>query len=141
MTDRPAGDFILAADMAGLGFFAPAGLLCEPSLALTTAVREFQVAGGDTDRRNALIYAIGTRIAGRCILINPETASIVQTWLSARIVAEWRITIPRAGRLQASFLISRLRRAEKAEGQFDFALQLAGLPCFDAFEAGRAAVP
>lgn len=133
MIDKPAVEVILAADMAGTGQFTPAGSIREPSLALATAIKDFQDKEADADRRNALIYAIGSRIAGRCMLASPEIAIIVEAWVSARIVAEWRITMPGTGIVQALFLPTRLQPAGNVAGQFDFALQLAGPLAFDAF--------
>jgi hypothetical protein len=134
MSTRRAGDLVLAADMSGFGDFASIGVMREPSMALAACIGELQGGEADENRRPVLVHVIATKIAGRCVIPSVEGEAAAQASLLLGIAVEWRITIPRAGALQALFLVKRLQNVDEPGRIFDMALQLAGKPAYVSFE-------
>jgi hypothetical protein len=131
MTAGRLGDFVLTADPAGSGHFLPAGTIPNPAPQLTSALEDLKDGEADPELRDALVYALAAKVAGRCVFESPQAAKIAEACFEARLISEWRISIPGAGILQAFFHVAKLERKE-SDGIYEIALRLAGKPSFAA---------
>jgi hypothetical protein len=131
MTAEREGGFVLTADVAGSGHFVRAGIIPVPAPPFTFALQDLKDGAADPETRDALIYALAAKVAGRCVFESSQAAKIVEACFQIRLISEWRITIPGAGVLQALFQIVQLARDE-SDGMYEIAFQLAGKPEFAA---------
>jgi hypothetical protein len=130
MTVRQAGDFILAADLAGLGTFVQIGAMAVPAPAFAAALRDLRLGQADPEFYDILTHAAAGAAAGLCFIESSGIECALQACQDARLVSEWRITFPSIGQLEALFLVARFQPAADAAGLFDLALQLSGKPVF-----------
>jgi hypothetical protein len=131
MTAERQGDFVLTADPAGSGHFLPAGTIPVPAPQFTSALKDLKDGEADPELRDALVYALAVKVAGCCVFESSQAAKIAEACFEARLISEWRISIPGAGVLQAFFHVAKLERKE-SDGTYDIALRLAGKPSFAA---------
>jgi predicted secreted protein len=106
------------------------GIMHEPSAGLVVAILDLQNREADSGLRDVLVHALAAKVAGRCVFQNSKAEFSVRASFSARIVMEWRVTIPWAGVLQALFIVGGLGSVEQPSRLFDIELQLAGKPAF-----------
>jgi len=131
MTTRRASELILAADLSCSGTFSAVGVVREPSLALSVAVRDLLLYREDPELKPVIIHVLATRVAGRCTIRGAQARRVLADCLAARLALEWKITIPTIGTVRALFLVTRLGKADEPD-LFDLVLQLASKPSFDA---------
>jgi hypothetical protein len=140
MTAERQGDFVLTADVAGSGHFAPAGTIPIPAPQFASALRDFKGGEADPELRDVLIYALAAKVAGRCVFESPQAAEFAEACFQGRLISEWRISIPGSGILRALFHIVQLERRE-SDGIYDIAFRLAGKPEFAAVQHENAESP
>ncbi len=114
MTTRRASELILAADISCSGTFSAVGVIREPSLALTVAVRDLLLYRENPELKPVVIHVLATRVAGRCIIRGAQVRRALADCMAARLTLEWKITIPTVGTVRALFLVTRLGKAESA---------------------------
>jgi|SRR5271166_4678062 len=134
MTTRRASELILAADLSCSGTFSAVGVVREPSLALSVAVRDLLLYREDPELKPVVIHVLATRVAGRCTIRAAHIRRAVADCMASRLTLEWKITIPTVGTVRALFLVTRLGKADEPD-LFDLVLQLASKPSFDAAQA------
>ncbi len=141
MTTRLASDLILAADFSCAGLFSAVGVIREPSLALSVAIRDLFLHREDPELKPIILHVLATRVAGRCSIRGPRIRRALADCIANQLALEWKITIPAAGSVRALFLVTRLGKVDQRD-LFDLSLQLAGKPSFfDAAKPVEAAAP
>jgi len=131
MTTRRATELNLAADFSCSGTFSAVGVIREPTLALSVAIRDLLLHRGNPELKPVITHVLATRIAGRCSIRNARIRRALLESMAARLALEWKITIPTIGTVRALFLVTRLGKAGDAD-LFDLVLQLASKPSFEA---------
>ena len=140
MTSRRASELILAADFSGSGTFSAVGAVREPSFALSVAVKDLLTHRENPELKPVVVHVLATRIAGVCSIASPSIWRALTDCLAARLVLEWKITIPAIGSVCALFLVTRLEKADQPD-LCNLALQLASRPSFDAAQPQAVAPP
>ena len=140
MTTRRPGDLILAADFSCSGAFFPVGVVREPSLALSVALRDLLLHRDNPELKPVIIHVLATRVAGLCSIRGPHIRRALADCMAAKLALEWKVTIPSIGTVRALFVVSRLGKASVPD-LFDLVLQLAGRPTFDAAKPVEAEPP
>jgi len=130
MTTRRSSELILAADFSSSGTFSAVGVVREPSLALSVAVRDLFLYREDPELKPVITHVLASRIAGRCSIKGAQVQRALAQSLAARLALEWKITVPALGSVRALFLVTRLEKAERT-GLFDLVLQLASRPSLE----------
>ena len=140
MTTRRASEPTLAADFSCSGTFSAVGVICEPTLALSVAIRDLLLYREDPELKPVITHVLATRVAGRCSIRSARIRRALVESMAARLALEWKITIPTIGAVRALFLVTRLGKTGEAD-LFDLVLQLASKPSFEAAPTQEAALP
>jgi hypothetical protein len=131
MTTRDASELNLAADFSCSGTFSAVGVIREPTLALSVAIRNFLLYRENPELKPVITHVLATRVAGRCSIRSAHIRRVLAESMVARLALEWKITIPAIGAVRALFVVTRLGKTAEAN-QFDLVLQLASKPSFEA---------
>ena len=131
MTTRGASELNLAADFSCSGTFSAVGVIREPTLALSVAIRDFLLYRENPELKPVITHVLATRVAGRCSIRSAHIRRVLAESMVARLALEWKITIPAIGAVRALFVVTRLGKTAEAN-QFDLVLQLASKPSFEA---------
>ena len=140
MTTRRASELNLAADFSCSGTFSAVGVIREPTLALSVAIRDLLLYLENPELKPVITHVLATRVAGRCSIRSAYIRRVLVEGMAARLALEWKITIPTIGAVRALFLVTRLGKAGEAN-LFDLALQLASKPSFEAAQTQEEALP
>ncbi|MBT3070203.1 hypothetical protein KKP04_04885 [Rhodomicrobium sp. Az07] len=132
MTFAQGGEISLEVDLGGTGVFVPVGRLFQPSLALTSALRELDREQTQGERHGVLLYTFATRISGECAVANETMLRGLKEACAASVALEWRIAVPALGAVRALFAVATLEETANA-GSFRMTLQLAGQPALETF--------
>ncbi len=133
MMTRRASELILAADFPSSGNFSAVGVVSEPSLALSVAVRDLALYQENPELIPVVTHVLASRVAGRCSIKSPSIHRALVQCMKDRLALEWKITIPATGSVRGLFLVTRLQKAGRS-GLFDLVLQLASRPSFEAVQ-------
>ena len=140
MTTRRASELNLAADFSCSGTFSAVGIIREPTLALSVAIRDLVLYLEDPELKPVIGHVLATRVAGRCSIRSAHIRRTLLESMAARLTLEWKITIPTIGAVRALFLVTRLRKTGEGD-LFDLVLQLASKPSFEAAQIQEAEPP
>ncbi len=140
MTTRGASELNLAADFSCSGTFSAVGVIREPTLALSVAIRDFLLYRENPELKPVITHVLATRIAGRSSIRSAHIRRALAESMVARLALEWKITIPAIGAVRALFVVTRLGKTAEAN-QFDLVLQLASRPSFEAAQTQEEALP
>ena len=140
MTTRRASELILAADTSCSGTFSAVGVVREPSFALSVAVRDLLLYLENPELKPVIIHVLATRVAGLCSIKGAQVRRALAEFMAARVALEWKITIPTIGTVRALFIVTRLEKSGQPD-LYNFALQLASKPSFDAAQTQEAEPP
>jgi predicted secreted protein len=139
MTAEPPGDFVLTADVAGSGHFERVGTVPVPAPAFAAALADFRNGEADLQTRESLIHALAIKVAGCCVLDCAQAEKKIEACFQSWLIAEWRISLPGLGVLQALFRVVQFERTASA-GIYNIAFQLAGKPEFAAAQRETAGI-
>ena len=131
MTTRPASELNLAADFSCSGTFSAVGVIREPTLALSVAIRDLALYREDPELKPVITHVLATRVAGRCSIRSAHIRRALLDSMASRLALEWKVTIPAIGAVRALFLVTRLEKTGEGD-LFDLVLQLASKPSFEA---------
>ena len=130
MTTRRASELILAADFSCSGTLSAVGVIREPTLALSVAIRDLLLYREDPELKPVVIHVLATRVAGRCSIRGANIRRALLESMASRLALEWKVTIPTMGAVRALFVVTRLGKTGEAD-LFDLVLHLAGKPSFE----------
>ena len=114
MTTRRASELNLAADFSCSGTFSAVGVIREPTLALSVAIRDLLLYRENPELKPVIIHVLATRVAGRCSIRSAHIRRALAESMAARLALEWKITIPTIGTVRALFLVTRLGKTAEA---------------------------
>ncbi len=134
MRENDRYDISLAADIQGRGLFTPVGVLLGPSIALRKAIDALRKPFPQ-EIDDFRIYALASRVAGRCKLTDPATQSALVSCQQANLAFEWQLEFGGLGHLKALFTIHSLDDVPCFESIGHLSLRLAGIPTFHLFSS------
>lgn len=134
MTTRPGSELNLAADFACSGVFSAVATVREPPLGLSVAIKDLFAHRENPELRPAVVHALATRLAGRCSIRSDAIFRALSACMAAHVAMEWKVTIAAVGTVRALFIVKRIEKIAPPD-TFNFALQLAGPPSFEAAQA------
>jgi hypothetical protein len=140
MTTRGASELNLAADFSCSGTFSAVGVINEPTLALSVAVRDLLLYREDPELKPVITHVLATRVAGRSSIRNARVRRTLLESMASRLALEWKITIPAIGAVRALFLVTRLEKTGEGD-LFDLVLHLASKASFEAAQTQEEAPP
>jgi hypothetical protein len=140
MTTRRASELTLAADFSCSGTFSAVGVIREPTLALSVAIRDLLLYREDPELKPVVIHVLATRVAGRCSIRSANIRRALLESMASRVALEWKVTIPTMGAVRALFVVTRLGKTGEAD-LFDLVLHLASKPSFEDAQTQEAPPP
>jgi len=140
MTTRRASELNLTADFSCSGTFSAVGVIREPTLALSVAIRDLLLYRENPELKPVITHVLATRVAGRCSIRSANIRHALLESMASRVALEWKVTIPTIGAVRALFLVTRLGKTGEAD-LFDLVLQLASQPSFEDAPTQQEAAP